>query len=104
MDCAVLGKRLSEQENKFIEGGLYGPSLFSIIIKQGVCKHNSKQTTQYRLSDRRWGLFVELLTVIERLFDGIDEMELIEKLMNDDEVFEIICRILPIKVQSQTAA
>jgi len=35
---------------------------------------------------------------------GIDEMELIEKIMSDDEAFEIICRILPIKAQSQTAA
>jgi hypothetical protein len=28
-------------------------------------------------------LFIELLTVIEKLFDGIDEMELIEKIMSD---------------------
>jgi len=49
-------------------------------------------------------LFIELLTVIEKLFDGIDEMELIEKIMSDDEAFEIICRILPIKTQSQAAA
>ena len=45
-----------------------------------------------------------LLIVIEKLFDGTDEMELIEKIMSDDEAFEIICRILPIKAQSQTAA
>ena len=72
--------------------------------KWGVFKHISGQTIQYRLSERLWGLFIELLTVIEKLFDGIDEMELIEKIMSDDEAFEIICRMLPIKAQSQTAA
>ena len=65
--------------------------------KWGVFKHISEQTIQYHLSERLWGLFVELLTVIEKLFDGIDEMELLEKIMSDDEAFEIICRILPIK-------
>jgi hypothetical protein len=49
-------------------------------------------------------LFIELLTVIEKLFNGIDEMELIEKIMSDDEAFEIMCRILPIKTRSRTAA
>jgi len=62
------------------------------------------QIIQYRLSERLWGLFIELLSVIEKLFDGIDEMELIEKIMNDDEAYEVICRLLPIKSQSQTAA
>lgn len=72
--------------------------------KWGIFKHISEQTIQYRLSERLWGLFIELLTVIEKLFEGIDEMELIEKIMSDDEAFEIICRILPIKAHSQTAA
>jgi len=31
-------------------------------------------------------------------------MELIEKIMSDDEAFEIMYQILPIKAQSQTAA
>lgn len=35
---------------------------------------------------------------------GLSKVDLIEKIMSDDEAFEIICRILPIKSQFQTAA
>ncbi len=34
---------------------------------------------QSRLNERLWGLFIELLRLIEVLFDGIDEMELCGK-------------------------
>jgi hypothetical protein len=39
---------------------------------------------QYRLNERLWGLFIELLRIIEVLFEGIDEMEILEKIVNDE--------------------
>lgn len=65
--------------------------------KWGLFKRIGEEIKQYRLSERLWGLFIELLCVIEKLFEGFDEMELIEKIMNDEEAYKIICRLLPPK-------
>lgn len=50
---------------------------------------------QSRLDERLWGLFVELIRLIEVLFDGIDEMELWEKILNDEKAYEMISQLLP---------
>jgi len=49
---------------------------------------------QSRLNERLWGLFIELLRIIEVLFDGIDEMEILERVLNDEKAYEIINRLL----------
>jgi predicted nucleic acid-binding Zn finger protein len=49
---------------------------------------------QSRLDERIWGLFVELIRLIEVLFDGIDEMEILERVLTDEKAYEMINRLL----------
>jgi hypothetical protein len=39
-------------------------------------------------------LFIELLRLIEVLFDGIDEMEILERILNDEKAYQMINRLL----------
>ncbi len=41
-----------------------------------------------------YGLLIELLSLIEVLFEDMDEMELLVKLFNDEKAFEMINRFL----------
>ena len=43
-----------------------------------------EQIIQQRLNERLWCLFVELVQLLANLFDGIDEMELFEKIVTDE--------------------
>lgn len=49
---------------------------------------------QSRLNERLWGLFIELLRLIEVMFNGIDEMEILERILNDEKAYEMINRLL----------
>jgi hypothetical protein len=49
-------------------------------------------------------LFIELIKLIEVLFDGIDEMELWEKILNDEKAYEMINRLLRKEPEMQKAA
>jgi len=59
---------------------------------------------QSRLNERLWGLFIELLRLIEVLFDGIDEMELLERILNDEEAYEILNKLLKNEFEIKNAA
>jgi predicted nucleic acid-binding Zn finger protein len=59
---------------------------------------------QSRLNERLWGLFVELLRLIEVLFDGVDEMEILEKILSNDEAYEKINRLLQNDFEMKNAA
>jgi hypothetical protein len=48
----------------------------------------------YRLNERLWGLFIELLKLIEILFVEIDEEQLLKRIINDEKAFEKLARIL----------
>lgn len=47
-----------------------------------------EEIVQYRLNERLWGLFLELVKIIETIFDGIHYGDIIEKLLNDEKVAE----------------
>jgi len=49
---------------------------------------------QSRLNEKLLGLFIELLRLIEVLFDGIDEMEIMGRFLNDEKAYEMINRLL----------
>lgn len=57
-----------------------------------------------RLDERLWGLFIELIRLIEVLFDGIDEMEILERILRDEEAYEMIRKLLPEESELQNAA
>ena len=59
---------------------------------------------QTHLNERLWGLFVELLRIIDALFDGIDEMEILEKILNDEKAYDMINRLLQNGLEMKNAA
>ena len=62
--------------------------------KGALFNHVREGIIQSRLDERLWGLFIELLRIMEVLFDGLDEMEILERILNDDEAYEMINRLL----------
>ncbi|MFO7842961.1 MAG: transposase [Bacteroidales bacterium] len=50
---------------------------------------------QYRLDERIWGLFIELIRLLEVLFDEIDVMEMLEKVMRDERAYQLISKLMP---------
>ena len=54
----------------------------------------SEKIIQERLDRRLWGLFIEILEIIESLFEGIDEHEIIKKVFNDDDARKRIALLL----------
>ena len=59
---------------------------------------------QSRLNERLWGLFIELLRLIDVLFDGIDEMEILERVLNDEKAYEMINQLLQNNLDIKNAA
>ena len=72
--------------------------------KGALFNHVREGIIQSRLDERLWGLFIELIRLIEVLFDGIDEMELWERILKDEQVYEMISRLLPKEPDLQIAA
>jgi hypothetical protein len=72
--------------------------------KGALYNHLREGIIEYRLNERLWGLFIELIKLIEVLFDGIDEMELWEKILNDEKAYEMINRLLRKEPEMQKAA
>ena len=72
--------------------------------KGALFKHLREGIIQTRLSERLWGLFVELLRIIDTLFDGIDEMEILEKILNDEKAYDMINRLLQNELEMKNAA
>ena len=61
---------------------------------QGLFSELTEKVIQERLDRRLWGLFVEILNIIESLFDGIDEDELIKRIFHDENARKKIALLL----------
>ncbi|MBS3741985.1 MAG: transposase, partial [Candidatus Cloacimonetes bacterium] len=72
--------------------------------KGALCKDIEEDIIQYRLSERLWALFIELVWIIEVLYDEIDSMDIMVKLFNDQKAYEILKRVLPPEVDPKYAA
>jgi hypothetical protein len=72
--------------------------------KGALFRHVKEEIIQSRLNERLWGLFIELIRVIEVLFDEIDEMEVLERILNDEQAYEMIRKLLPEEFEIQKAA
>lgn len=59
---------------------------------------------QHRLNERLWGLFLEIINLLATLFDGVDEMDLFTKIINDDAAMETLNRLFLIDQQPREAA
>jgi hypothetical protein len=72
--------------------------------KGALFNHVREGIIQLRLNERLWGLFIELIRVVEALFDGIDEMDILEKILQDERAYEMIRKLLPEEPELQKAA
>jgi len=53
-----------------------------------------QELQKHRLNERLWGLFIELLTVIDVFFGiEVDENELMERVFSNDKTYELLSRI-----------
>lgn len=59
---------------------------------------------QFRLNERLWGLFIELMRVLETLFEDIDEIGILEKILQDEKAYEMISRLIPDECKIKKAA
>lgn len=60
----------------------------------GLFSEAKEAAVQQRLNQRLWGLFIELLQIIEALLVGIDEQELLERIFQNEQAYERIARLL----------
>jgi len=63
-----------------------------------------EEIIESRLDERLWGLFIELIRLIEVLFDGLDEMDILERILNDEKAYEMINRLLQSETEVKKAA
>lgn len=62
--------------------------------KGAIFEQTREKATMYRLGERLWGLFMELVKIIEVLFDGCDSDEIVRRLLQNDEAAETIGLLL----------
>lgn len=61
---------------------------------QGLFITIGEETIKQRLNRRLWGLFIEILNIVESVFEGVDEDELIKRIFNDETARGKIARLL----------
>lgn len=60
----------------------------------GLFSRIKESATRQRLNQRLWGLFLELLQIIETIFEDMDEQWLLERILHDEQAYERITRLL----------
>lgn len=72
--------------------------------KTGMFAQIKEEATIQRLNQRLWGLFIEIMKLIETIFIEIDEVQLLEKIMQDEKLYEKIKLLLGNKENLKIAA
>lgn len=62
--------------------------------KGALFNQMTDQVQEYRLNERLWGLLIELIQLIEVIFEGADLDEIITKFINDERASEFLKRFL----------
>lgn len=62
--------------------------------KGALFRETQEKLVQHRLSERLWGLFVELLQLIDELFEGIDINEMMERVLDNERAYAKINKLL----------
>jgi hypothetical protein len=71
--------------------------------KGGVFVHTQQEMLSIRLSERLWGLLIEVLNLITELFEQVDEQELVSRIVNNPLAWERLEPILHGRYKSQQA-
>ena len=66
--------------------------------------HIREGVIESRLNERLWGLFIEVIRVLEVLFDDVDQMDILQRILEDERAYEMISRLLPRETDLQNAA
>jgi hypothetical protein len=73
--------------------------------KGAIFEQAKEKAVIYSLGERLWGLFLELVKIIEVLFDGCDSDEIIHRLLENEQAAETIGRLLMVEPpETQKAA
>lgn len=72
--------------------------------KTGMFTQIKEETTQQRLNQRLWGLFLEIIKIIQDIFEQTDEVQLFERILQDEQVYEKITRLFNCNEKTQKAA
>ncbi|MDP6922996.1 MAG: transposase [Lutibacter sp.] len=72
--------------------------------KGGVFVHTQQEMLSLRLSERLWGLLVEVLKIITELFEEVDEQELVSRIINNQEAWAKLRSIIQGRDVCQQAA
>ena len=62
--------------------------------KIGMFAEIREETTRQRLNQRLWGLFVEIMQIVQIIFDEFDKEELMKKIFQNDLTYEHLTRLL----------
>ena len=65
--------------------------------KGGLFREIKEEIIEQKLNQRLWGLFIEILKVIEILFEDIDYEQLLEKIYQNDQAYQIISNMLKLE-------
>jgi hypothetical protein len=63
--------------------------------KGALFNHIREGIIESRLFERLWCLFIELVRALEVLFDDVDEMDILHRILEDEMAYEMISRPLP---------
>lgn len=72
--------------------------------KTGLYAQIKSEVAQKKLDQRIWKLFVELVQLLQILFDGMDQEQILEKIFNNEQASERIAQILNLNNEKSLAA
>ncbi len=72
--------------------------------KGALFEHVQENIIECRLDQRIWGLFIELINLMEIIFDELDQMEILKKIMRDERAYTLIARLIPDEPEKNVAA
>jgi len=62
--------------------------------KIGLFAEIKEGTTRQRLNQRLWGLFLEIMKIVQLVFNEVDEEQLMERIFENDQAYEYLTRLL----------
>jgi predicted RNase H-like nuclease len=72
--------------------------------KTGLFAEIKKETTRQRLNQRLWGLFIEIMQIVQLVFNEVDEEQLMERIFESDLAYECFTRLLDESCGGKSAA
>lgn len=72
--------------------------------KTGMFARIKEEATLQRLNQRLWGLFLEVVRTVAAIFEDIDQEQLFERIMQDEQVYEKIARLIGCDQKTRKAA